>query len=246
MKNIIILDGTSAIWKNDLVNYINIKLSDSILIEKISTRKKRATDGAFDLVLTSDRDLTKYNLEYKYYFSGNEYGFAQSSIIDALSKYQNIFIVIRNQSIIQKIKSDFASENVFATFIYSDMKQIEKVLTLSSGNELKESISQAFDDYIRNPNIYDLVTINGENVNDFFRIINYVIEKSKEKLYIVKKNETKSKYISIIFPLIYTILLGIMVNIITNEIFSTWSIITIVLSACLTILLVVVHIFSCK
>ena len=244
MKNIIILDGTSAIWKNDLVNYISKKLPDSTLIEKVSNRKRRATDGAFDLLLTSEGDLTKYNFEYRYYFGGYEYGFTKSSIEEALLKYQNIFIVVRNQNTIQKIKADFSAENVFSVFIYSDMKQIEKILTLSSNSDLKESISQAFDDYIRNPNVYDLVIINGENSNDFFRTIDYVIEKSKEKLKTGKKSQIKSKYIlNVVFPIIYTILLGLVVNIISNEIFSTWSIITIVLSSCLTILLVIVHIF---
>lgn len=244
MKNIIILDGTSAIWKNDLVNYISEKLPESTLIEKISNRRRRNTDRAFDLILTNESDLTKYNFEYRYNFGGYEYGFTKLSIKNALMKYQNVFIVIRNQSIIQKIKADFPTENVFSVFIYSDMRQIEKILTLSSNAELKESISQAFDDYIRNPNIYDLVIINGENPNDFFRTINFVIEKSKEQLKIGNKREIKSRYIlNIVFPIIYTILLGLVVNIITNEIFSTWSIVTIVLSSCLTILLVLVHIF---
>jgi len=249
VKNIIILDGTSGIWKNSLLEYTTRHLSDSTVVEKISNRAKRLSDKKNDLTLTMDSDLSKYNLEYTYFFAGKQYGVSKSNIEEALRRYDNVFITIRSQNVISRLKTDFSEHNIFSVFIYSDMDCITEFLSLYNDDILRDSILQAYTDYSRNPDIYDLVVINGKQPNDFFRLINYIVEKAKAKPKfnansIPKKN--RGLFLNMIFPLIYSVLLGIAVNIISGNDYTTWSVTTIILSIALTVLLVFIHVISLK
>ena len=64
MSNLIIIDGTSGIWKDDLVGYITDTLVDSTLIMKKTTRSKEEYDLRLDLQFVSRDEFDKYNYEY--------------------------------------------------------------------------------------------------------------------------------------------------------------------------------------
>ena len=49
MKTIFIIDGTSGIWKSDLINYVSACNIKSGIFEKCSTREKRPEEEITDL-----------------------------------------------------------------------------------------------------------------------------------------------------------------------------------------------------
>jgi hypothetical protein len=69
--------------------------------------------------------------------------------------------------------SDFAEYNPTAIFIYSAFALIEKRLGKAAASQ-KSSISVAFQDYLRHPESYDHILINGGTYNDFCRIMDHL------------------------------------------------------------------------
>ncbi len=64
MSNLIIIDGTSGIWKDDLVGYITDILVNSTLVIKKTTRSKREDDQRLDLQFVSNEEFNQSNYEY--------------------------------------------------------------------------------------------------------------------------------------------------------------------------------------
>ena len=224
-KNIIIIDGTSAIWKDQLIGYID-KQTNSKIIKKDSNRKRRPTDKKLDLDFHSDPDLYTFGFDYEYVFANKLYGFPRDRILKALNRYDNVFIVIRNQSVIERIKNDFSEYNVFVVFIYSDNDSITSVL--GDDGSLKQSILQAEEDYYSKPELYDLVVINSnKRSTDFNRIASYIVTCANTHKKRIKKTPRVAE---IIIPILSSFPIGIIVNALTGGIFSNWTVISIVLS----------------
>lgn len=154
MANLIIIDGTSGIWKNDLVDYITNRLVDSELIIKSTTRKKHKTDLKVDLEFVEQIDMSEF--EYIYKYNGYIYAFKKCNLEDALRKNKNVFLIIRNVDIIHNIFEDFKNINIVTIFIYTDMYRIKNRIKIKDGDKLELSIKKALDDYLRNPQIYNL------------------------------------------------------------------------------------------
>lgn len=239
MKNIILIDGTSGIWKNDLVTYIENKLIDSTLIIKKTTRKKRASDLKLDLAFLDEDEFIKINFDYIYFYNNKKYGFTKSDINNALERYKNIFIIIRNMDIVKRIYNDFPNENIVTVFIYTDMYKITERLNFKGDKDLALSIEQSLSDYLRTPEMYSLVTINGSSENDFFRLVDYMISYANN----TSKNASKKtqrlsinkiKLINICLPLVNGLLTGLAINSITTTI-NQWNIICFVLTIILII-----------
>jgi len=80
MSNLIIIDGTSGIWKDDLVGYITDTLVDSTLIMKKTTRSKEEYDLRLDLQFVSRDEFDQYNYEYTYKYNKESYGFSKTEV----------------------------------------------------------------------------------------------------------------------------------------------------------------------
>lgn len=241
MGNLIILDGTSSIWKNKLIEYINNDRTDSTVIKKISNREPRQSDKNTDLQLKNEVDISIYNLDYIYNFAGKQYGCTKKQLDDALATYKNVFIVIRNQTVINQLKQDYKKHNVFVVFIYSDMDSISDVFSLDQNPLLKSSINLAQEDYYCNPDLYDLVTINGNNKTDFIRIVEHMIKSANNA---AQHNRGLSFFSTIIIPIICSVPIGIFVNILTGVKLTRWSILAFVLSIAVVALLIILLIQS--
>lgn len=236
-KNIIILDGTSAIWKDKLIGYIN-KQTDSTIVKKDSNRLKRPTDKRVDLYLHANSNIRTFGFEYEYIFANKLYGFSKDRLVKAIEKNKNIFIVIRNQSIIERIKNDFSEFNVFVVFIYSDNESITSVL--GNDHSLEQSIRQAEEDYYSKPDLYDLVVINSnKQVTDFNRIASHIVSCANEndKKIGTKKQPMLKRFAGIIIPILCSFPIGIIVNALTGGVFSNWIIISIIMSLAVLIFL---------
>lgn len=244
MSNLIIVDGTSGIWKDDLVGYIIDTLVDSTLIVKKSTRGKRETDSRLDLQFVDQEEFNQYNCEYKYKYNGEFYGFLKIELENALLKYKNTFVIIRNIDVIKNICNDFRESNIIRVFIYTDAKIVARRMNIVNNSSINKSIKEALDDYLRNPEIYDLVLINGASKNDFCRLIDYAImfvdKKGKKKKYFILTNSQKL-VINIILPILDALISGLVINSITSNPLNQWNIICCGLSILHIIWLVIIQ-----
>lgn len=184
MKNLFIIDGTSGIWKSDLINYISdYRLHSNIQI-KFATRKQRSYEKKksfkSDLELISEAEFDRMNLEYQYPYNGHKYGFSISELSKSINKNQNTFLIIRNQQLIEELNSKIKNVNIINVFIYTDFTRIGDRISIDISSKLEESITDAYKDYLRKPNLYQEVLINGSSENDFYRLVDMLIENYNE------------------------------------------------------------------
>jgi len=127
-------------------------------------------------------------LDYHYRYSGKKYGFHRKNLIDALTKHDNVFVIIRDANLIMKIEKEYSYINVVPMYIYTDRdlikKRLEKLkeqkkLTQNDIDLRLERLNLAFNDYVRHPSIYSEVIINNATMSDFHRIIDITISKYK-------------------------------------------------------------------
>lgn len=244
MSNLILIDGTSGIWKDDLVGYITEILVDSTLIMKNTTRSKRGDDLRVDLQFVSHEKFNQCNYEYIYKYNNELYGFSKVELESALSKYKNTFLIVRNVDVIKHLCNDFIDNNIIKVFVYTDAQKISKRMNVKGGSTISKSINQALEDYLRNPEVYDLVLINGATKNDFYRLIDYAImfvnsKNRKENSTILTKKQ--KKIINIFLPILDAFFLGLAINSITSIPINQWNIICFFMSILYAILLVVIQ-----
>lgn len=214
-KNIIILDGTSAIWKSALLEYVDSKLPDTTVLRKVSNRPKRHSDLRVDFDFLEEEKSIQ-DLYYHYRFANYYYGFSKKALSKALLRYQNVIVVIRNQNVIKHIKQDYKNYNIVSVFIYSDIESITTVLGIDHDKSLECSIQEAYHDYNRNPDFYDLVVINGRQKDDFYRIVDYIIETSNTKGNTVSENR-QAILLNRFLGGVISVIIGVSVNIITGK-----------------------------
>lgn len=175
MKTIFIIDGTSGIWKSDLINFISNYQIRSTILKKYSTREQRPEEkqvkNATDLKFVDEELFNSLSLEFKYVYDGYKYGFSKKELEDLLVKYDNVFVIIRNLDLIQEFSNAFPSYHIVRAFIYTDFEVVSKRIPGTHNLRHKKSIQDAFQDYIRHPDIYDEIIINGGSVNEFNRLL---------------------------------------------------------------------------
>lgn len=181
MKTIFIIDGTSGIWKSDLIAYvINCPIKSGI-IKKSSTRPKRPEDtqlkNSTDLKFMDNELFDSFNFEFQYSYDGYKYGFLKKEVDDLLSKIDNIYVVIRNLDLIKEFSKAFSRHNIVNVFIYTDFDVVSKRIPIASTLQHKKSIEDTFQDYLRHPNVYDEIVINGGTTNDFNRLLDLLVTK---------------------------------------------------------------------
>lgn len=244
MSNLIIIDGTSGIWKDDLVGYITDILVNSTLVIKKTTRSKREDDQRLDLQFVSNEEFNQSNYEYRYKYNKKFYGFSKTELEDALANYKNTFVIVRNIDVIERLCNDFADNNIIKVFVYTDAQKIARRIKVKNSSVLNKTINQALDDYLRNPEIYDLVLINGATKNDFYRLVNYIIvfannKKQKPRLFVVEKNV--KKILNIVLPIFDALITGLAINSITSAPINQWNIICFCLSILQIIWLIIIQ-----
>ena len=191
MKTIFIIDGTSGIWKSDLINYVSACRIKSGMFIKCSTRKRRPEEKNSDLEFLSNKAFDACNFEFHYPYDKHKYGFNKKEIEEFLKKVDNLFIVIRNLGVIQDFAKAFSHYKVVTVFIYTNFHVVSKRIPNAHNLEQKKCIADAFQDYLRHPDVYDEIIINGGTANDFNCLIDSLVEsftvpKNKEKSQIVK------------------------------------------------------------
>ena len=188
MKTIFIIDGTSGIWKSDLINYVSACKIKSNLFLKSSTREIRPEEKNTDLKFLNKEIFTSCNFDYKYTYDGQEYGFNKKEIEDCLTKVDNLFIVIRNLDLIQDFAKSFSHHNIVKVFIFTDFHVVSKRIPAAKNLQQKKCIKDTFQDYLRHHVIYDEIIINGGTANDFNLLIDSLVAR-----FTVPKNKSKNE-----------------------------------------------------
>jgi guanylate kinase len=207
-KTLFLIDGIGGTGKSDMVSYIKSKHEvdkDIFIITKKTTRLQRKIEKKIGYHLELDfvsqptfKEYLKDRDFYNYEFSGVHYGFHKKELQDALSAYNNIFIIVRNKRLIERISLDFPKINVVVVYIYSDRENIVKRLKEEGykDDEIKfrlSRLSASWDDYLLQSNMYREIIINNSSILDFHRMIDFLIDKynlfPKNKLIISRTQE---------------------------------------------------------
>ena len=133
MKNLFIIDGAAGTGKTDLIKYLDEKYTetnDVAYVKKLTTRKKRKEELERDLQLDLihvDKDylnLIPKEDVYPYKYGGESYCVYKKDIADAFTKSNNVFLIIRNKVLVERIKKDFPEIRIILTYIYSDRENV--------------------------------------------------------------------------------------------------------------------------
>ncbi|MDL2269612.1 hypothetical protein LJC41_06580 [Desulfosarcina sp. OttesenSCG-928-G17] len=187
MKNLFIIDGASGTGKSDLIHYIHENSAVAACVPKLTTREQRKYEKSqkrvLDLEFVSDEQFEKINPSYRYTYTGCKYGFTKKSLDEALSSNDNVFVIVRNKDVIEKLRVDYPYINLIRVYIYTDQNMLEQRLLQQEGDDKEtvkfrmNQIGTAFADFMRHPQIYDEILINCSNQNDYRRLIELLIEK---------------------------------------------------------------------
>lgn len=194
INKLFLIDGLAGTGKNDLIDFIEQKHRlTSTVIYKYTTRIHRNPEEAKknDLLFVSGEDFkSKCDKDfYNYTYADGQYGFDKKDVIDALTRYENVFVIVRDRNLIERLTIDFSEMAlVIPIFIYSDRSLI--VERLKNDGFSQEDIAFRLDrskyswnDYLEYPDGNIRVIINNSDKSDFHRKINSLIgEFSMDKI----------------------------------------------------------------
>jgi len=217
-QNLFIIDGASGTGKTDMLNYLQRKQTNSnqaTILSKFTTRERRPEeeDGNYhlDLEFVTSEQFTEYKkardfYTYSYANGSQQYGFFKSKIEDALNYYQNVFIIVRNKELTQKLKADFPKIRVVNVYIYTDIIQVEQRLIKAgyTDERIKFRVTRqtfAWQDYLKYSQDYDEILINNSNGTDYERLIEQLITKYSQQSPDILEISNTEKY-NLIKPII--------------------------------------------
>ncbi len=192
MKNLFLIDGAAGAGKTDMLHYLREKYAarnQVTVLRKFTTRKHRSEEIKrklwLDLEFISARQFEELEQSadfYSYAYGGEFYGFQRAQIDEALSTYQNVFLIVRDRATIQQLVVDYPKICTVPVFIYTDREQCEKRLLDDGYSEdavkfRLERQQLAWNDYLKHSNLYLEVIINNSNKTDFYRLIDSLLHK---------------------------------------------------------------------
>lgn len=194
MKNLLIIDGPSAVGKTTIVNLLLQNDDASFEVAKrVTTRKKRESEEdihSYDFI-----DLAKFNqmivnkelVEYKHYLFGMSYGLPRQNVLDCFTRNKHAIGII-NLGNLNMVKKTFP--NAFGIFLDTSIETIKrrlearKIHTEEQINERLENARKGFTYKID----YDLVIKNEDRpaqevVNEILTSFNIFNTKSSIDVY---------------------------------------------------------------
>jgi len=130
INKLFLIDGLAGTGKSDLIDFVEEKQNlTSTVIYKYTTRIHRDPVEAekSDLIFVSREDFkSRCDKDfYEYMYANEKYGFNKGDVIDALAKYENVFVIIRDRNLIERLTIDFSEMAlVVPLFIYTDRSLI--------------------------------------------------------------------------------------------------------------------------
>ncbi|MBW8034773.1 MAG: hypothetical protein FVQ79_03740 [Planctomycetes bacterium] len=195
MKTLFLIDGAAGSGKTDLIEYVNHKFGAgqfACIVPKFTTRPRRKEESERNLELDlmhvskdvfSEHAKSTLFLSYEYgdsRFGLYHYGFYIGDVKKALDESPNVFLIVRNRPLIQRLQDLFAHIKVIPVFIYSDEFEIGKRMKAEgySKNAImrrKRRLRVVWNDYKNHPEIYERVLINNASKNDFHHLLEQML-----------------------------------------------------------------------
>ena len=190
-----------------MLEYINSPSHSrkATIIKKITNRSKRkeeiTKDVVNDLSFVSDAEFQSHKKDsgfLNYQFDKHQYGFHKEVLDEALKKHDNVFIIVRNLSLLEDLEKHYPDIRIVSVFIYSDKIQITQRLKREGYD--KQAIDfrvgrfeQHWATYLKHSSFYDEIIINNGTKSDFHRqiedIIKYYGTQASDRLFISKKEQ---------------------------------------------------------
>jgi guanylate kinase len=244
-----IIDGVSSVWKEDLVHYVDHVIANGAMVRKFTTRTPGAEEdrNLLDLEFLDPATFAQVAPDYVYEYAGQKYGIRRSRLTAALSEKRNVFVIVRNPDIIRQLKADFALYRPTSVFVHMDM-QLAANRGLAAKNALRrEAVKKAFADYLRDPECYDQVLVNGGSQNDFFRLVGLLIKRASGSVLVLTSDHERLPLLIVSTRrsrrLLQTVLsvgsaavAGFIGNMLTEGVDTYWEQLTLVLSVVLLLL----------
>lgn len=251
-----VLDGTSGVWKDELMDYTARRLSNAATIKKLTTRGPRPGEdfASLDLERVTLDGFRAAAPDYAYQYGGQWYGFTRTSLQSALRDKEHVFIIVRNAGVIRRLVKDFSRYCPTVAFVYVDSGLAERKAQEFASDLVKTGIRDAYNDYLREPELYDEVLIHADTSNDLYRLVDLLVARgvSKELIFvksgrrllpvaIATTGPTKA-LIVLLSSLILTLALGIGINVLTAGPMEYWQGLTLVLAGGIALLALLVNI----
>lgn len=202
MRNLFVVDGAAGTGKSDLLAYIAQQHTTQYarIVRKFTTREQRPwEDTPLDLIVVPKeafapyRDTTQY---YRYQYGEGEYAISKDELRFCVQEAVNTFVIVRSRETIHVLKADYAQvARVVPVFIYSDkayilrrMRAKERALRKSGKEEvaalfhshirsrLRRSAA-LWNDYLREPLLYEHVLINNFRKKDFESLVETLFDR---------------------------------------------------------------------
>jgi guanylate kinase len=144
LKNLLIIDGPSAVGKTTIVNLLLEKAHDFEVAKRVTTRAKRQSEE--DLLSYDFTDLDTFNqmiangelVEFKHYLFGMSYGLPKKNVLDCLGRDKHTIGII-NLGNMSMVKQTFPQ--AFGVFLDTSLETIKRRLEMR-GIHTKEQIEE--------------------------------------------------------------------------------------------------------
>lgn len=188
MKNLFLIDGASATGKSDLLKWVTENNADDVsFVVKDTTRAQREYERDDPEILLDLNFLTKEEFQDKYYdyaytYGGGRYGFMRAELTNQLLLRDNVFVIVRNSALINRITNDYNFINVVPVFVYTDKAELIRRLETAKMDpeHIRARLERseiASHDYYAHPEIYREVLINNSSRAVFHNTIERLIAK---------------------------------------------------------------------
>ena len=187
LRKLFLVDGLAGVGKSDLLDFVERSHPrDAMVVQKFTPRSQRHPEEATntDLKFVSEKHFAELESSdfYSYSYGGKKYGLTRSSIRDALALVENVFVIVRNRSLVERLAQDFAEHAVVVPiFVYADRNLIAERLERDGFDESSiqfrlQRSEHSWKDYLEYPDSSLRIIINNSEKTDFHRKINALID----------------------------------------------------------------------
>lgn len=191
MKNLFIFDAPPGPVKVDMVRWIESQSpQDCTIVKKFTTRDMRWYEMTprwpLDLIHQSNAEFTQAKYDFLYRYAGALYGFHRRQLDKALDGSDNVFVVIRNLKLSERIKNEYSFVNIASVLVYADRQGLKERLEREGLNENEINLELQRNDnalagYRANPDSYDEFTLTNCTPEDMQRHLDRLIRKYESK-----------------------------------------------------------------
>jgi guanylate kinase len=144
LKNLLIIDGPSAVGKTTIVNLLLEKNKNLEVAKRVTTRPKRESEE--DLLSYDFIDLESFNrmitngelIEFKHYLFGMSYGLPKKNVLDCFARDKHTIGIINLGNLVM-VKKTFP--HAFGVFLDTSLETIKRRLE-ARGIHTREQIEE--------------------------------------------------------------------------------------------------------